>query len=150
MRRLQPSEVLPLMEWIADRHYLEGTPAGCVFALEFLDRRQRIGAMLLGTPAAPGLDDAILQLSRMYFIDGTEHCIESQALAMMRKFIRTWYPRIRLLLSYSDPEQGHEGTIYAADGWAKFGMTRSGGKGWNSRHCRKSSQGWPKQRWVRT
>jgi hypothetical protein len=35
----------------------------------------------------------------------------------MQAHIRKWYPGIRLLLAYSDPSQGHRGTVYEADGW---------------------------------
>lgn len=148
-RRLQPAEVREGLSWIGNNHYL-GDVAGCVFALEFHQERQRIGAMVLGHPNAPGYGERIFELTRVFFIDATEHCVESKALAMMRKFVRTWFPQIRLLLAYSDATQGHRGTIYEADGWAEFGKTKSAGNGWKSRGGRKSTQGWPKQRWVRT
>ena len=68
--------------------------------------------------------DLVVQLYRVFFVDETAHCVESQALAMARKHIRTWTPQIRLVLSYSDPSVGHEGTIYDADGWCPLGKTR--------------------------
>jgi len=157
LRRAQPNEVSGIMEWIRQGHYLGDTPPGCVVALELLDRKDRIGAFLLGRPCARGFNssgyrvETILELTRAYFIDKTPHCIESQALGMMRKFIRTWFQSIRLLLAYSDPTEGHNGTIYAADGWVPFGLTtHKNGKGWKSRDARKDTHSWQKQRWVRT
>jgi hypothetical protein len=120
--------------------------------LEFTEGRDLIGAMILGRPSARGFDPSmIMELNRVYFIDATAANVESQALAMMRRHVRTWLQGIRLLVSYSDPAQGHGGTIYLADGWAPFGMTtHKSGYGWRSRPGRSSDPVTPKQRWVRT
>ncbi len=152
IRRCQPSESRLTAEWIAELHYLRSKPSGFVHVLEFVEGRELIGAMILGRPSSRGLDaDLVLELNRLYFIDDTTAYVESQALAMMRKHVRTWLNGIRLLISYSDPQQGHEGTIYRADGWAPFGMsTHKSGYGWASRPNRKADPVTPKQRWVRT
>ncbi len=152
LRRCQPSESRLTAEWIAELHYLRSKPPGFVHVLEFTEGRDLIGAMILGRPAGRGYDPAyVLELNRMYFIDKTAHCVESQALSMMRKHVRTWLQGIRLLVAYSDPAQGHGGTIYQADGWAPFGMTgHKSGYGWRSRPNRSADPVTPKQRWVRT
>lgn len=78
-------------------------------------------------------------------------CQPSESRATVRKHVRTWLQGIRLLVSYSDPAQGHGGTIYLADGWAPFGMTtHKSGYGWRSRPDRSADPVTPKQRWVRT
>lgn len=152
LRRCQPSESRELAAWIKDRHYLASTPPGYVVALEFLEGRQRFGAMLLGRPASRAYDaDRVLELTRMFFTDEAPRNSESAALAMMRAWVRKWLPGIRLLLSYSDPAAGHTGGIYAADGWAPFGRTATAKSwGWKSRDGRRDSPQGPKQRWVRT
>jgi hypothetical protein len=152
LRRCQPSEARAVLAWIKERHYLHSTPPGFVCVLEFLDGRERIGAMQLGRPAARKIDrDQILELNRMYFIDEMPKNTESRGLAMMRKHVRTWYPNIRLLVAYSDPQQGHTGMVYDADGWAAFGKTgHKTGYGWRSRPDRGNDPVSSKQRWVRT
>ena len=152
LRRAQPSESREVSAWIKQRHYLSSCPPGYVVALEFIEGRDRVGAMLLGRPAARAYDaDRILELTRMYFVDEMPKNTESCALAMMRKWVRRWLPGIRLLLSYSDPAQGHQGTIYRADGWAPFGQTKhTSGHGWRSRPGRSDDPVTPKLRWVRT
>lgn len=154
LRRCQPAESRELRDWIAERHYTESAPPGYRFALEFLLGGDRIGGMLLGRPTARSLDDQLwLELNRMYFIDDTPHCVESRALAMMRKWVRTWAPRTLGLLAYSDPEQGHEGGVYLADGWAPFGRTSNGSHGFANRPGRMAPKGKRpsrKRRWVRT
>lgn len=108
--------------------------------------------MQIGRPTSRALDgDRILELNRMYFIDDAPKNTESHALSVMRRFVRVWFPRVRLLLAYSDPQHGHAGTIYEADGWAPFGKTtHKKGYGWKSRPNRKDDPVTPKQRWIRT
>lgn len=153
LRCAQPTESRAVAAWIAERHYRGCVPAGYGAALEFLERRERVGAMLLGRPTGPGLDARVwAELTRMYFVDEMPLNTESRGLAQMRAWVRKWWPRIRCLIAYSDPEQGHEGKVYEADGWAPFGFTSSGGNGWGSRPGRRD-EGKPrtrKQRWVRT
>lgn len=152
VRRAQPSETTELKDWLKERHYLHSTPPGFVFMLEFTDGAERIGAMQVGRPASRAYDARrILELTRMYFVDAAPKNTESKGLAKMREFVRRWYPAVRLLLAYSDPAQGHRGTIYEADGWAPFGMTEGArGHGWKSRDGRRDTPFSKKQRWVRT
>lgn len=153
VRRCQPSEARELREWIKQYHYLKSAPPGFVIALEFLEGRERVGAMLIGRPAARQYGEEILELTRMYFVDSAPKNTESSALAMMRAFVRKWFPSVRLLLSYSDPSQGHTGGIYKADGWAMLGKTkaRHGQNGWASRSGRVFQETYvSKVRWVRT
>lgn len=152
IRRAQPSESRAVAAWLKQNHYLHSTPPGYVAALEFLQGSTLVGAMLLGRPSSRAYDPAkILEVNRIHFVDEAGKNTESRALALMRKHVRTWLPGIRLLISYSDPSQGHAGTIYEADGWCPFGMTtHKTGYGWKSRPNRSSDPVTPKQRWVRT
>jgi hypothetical protein len=154
LRRCQPSETQATKRWVAIHHYLESAPPGFAFILEFTERKDLIGAHIWGRPQSASYNpDKILQLYRVFFIDDTEHCVESQALSMARKFIRTWHPQIKLCLSYSDPSVGHEGTIYDADNWAPFGMSKEDhGYGFQRHKGRERTQQHvsAKQRWVRT
>jgi hypothetical protein len=152
MRRAQPAESRELSAWLKEHHYTHRTPPGYVLALEFTAAAERIGAMLLGRPAARGLNpDRIMELTRMHFVDETPLCTESHALSMMRRHVRVWLPQIRLLTTYSDPSQGHDGTVYEADGWAHFGRTtHKKGYGWKSRPNRNDDPVCVKDRWVRT
>lgn len=156
VRRSQPTEVGSLLAWTGDNHYLGCTPAGCVCGLEVMDGNKRIGALILGRPSARGYNssgykvDRLFELTRMYMVDETEHCVESKVLAMMRKHVRTWFPTVRMLIAYSDQSNGHEGLIYEADGWTPFGMTAASKTGWNSRDGRKATQSSAKQKWLRT
>lgn len=152
LRRCQPSESRDLRRWIMERHYTRSAPPGYRIALEFLEGRERVGGMLLGRPTARSLDaQRWLELTRMYFVDEAPKNTESRALGMMWRFVWTWLPEVRGLLSYSDPSAGHAGTVYAADGWAAFGKTNSRSKPWRNRPGRaETHSGASKVRWVRT
>ena len=127
-------------KWIMERHYLKSTPAGAVIRLEFLnDSGERIGAMMWGRPISPKIDQKhILELTRMYFVDETEHCVESKALGMARKYIRKHYPEIKGLIAYSSTGQQHEGTIYQSDGWFLISKSNSQNGNWENRAGRKN------------
>lgn len=152
MRRAQPSESRELAEWIRQNHYLGSLPPAYAVALEFTARRDRVGGMLLGLPARGYDQSTWLQLSRVFFVDGTAPNVESQGLSMMRRHVRVWMQGIRMLVAYSDPSVGHDGVIYKADGWAFDRYTRGGGQGWSNRSGRSAGGGrrTPKMRWLRT
>ena len=107
-----------------------------------------IGAMMWGRPTARTYDPKrILELTRLYLIDGTEPFAESRALGMARRLIRRRLPEIKGLIAYSSTGMGHAGTVYLADGWFAVGTTRAAA--WN-REGRKNRDTSPKIRWVRT
>lgn len=124
-----------LDEWIKVRHYLQSTPAGAVIRMEFINEiGERIGAMMWGRPVSPKIDQThTLELTRMYFVDNTEHCVESKALGMARKYIRKHYPQIKGLIAYSSTAESHKGTIYIADGWFKVSESKSRNGSWENR-----------------
>lgn len=154
LRRLQPSESRELRQWIIDRHYLKSAPPGYRVALEYLLDGARIGGCLVGRPSSRELDPVLwLEVTRFYFVDETPPFVESQGLAKMRRYVRIWMRQVRCLIAYSDPGQGHEGTIYLADGWAPFGRTsaRHDQAGWQNRKGRRGEENYSRKvRWVRT
>lgn len=150
--RLEVCKSIELDRWIADRHYLRSVPAGARLRLWVIDSTGgRIGAMMWGRPSTRSLDkDSLLELTRMYLIDDTEHCAESRALAMARKHIRKHMPEVKGLIAYASTGQQHEGTIYRADGWFAIGLTAKRRQGWSSRIGREDRDLSQKIRWVRS
>lgn len=150
--KVELSRSTELDRWLAERHYLKSTPPGAQLRLWILDNAgARIGAMMWGRPTARSLDQStLLELTRMYLVDETEPNAESRALSLARKHIRKHLPSIKGLISYSSSGQGHEGTIYRADGWFPVGQTRRRKDGWSSRAERAELDLSPKTRWVRS
>ena len=141
-----------LDQWIKEHHYLHTLPPAAKIRMEFVDDDgERIGGMLWGIPTAPKLDkEHLLELTRMYFVDDTEHCAESKALAMARKHIRKHYPQIHGIIAYSSTAERHKGTVYIADGWFKISETKSANGSWENRPGRKNTDLSTKYKFGRT
>ena len=137
-------------EYIRENHYLHTTPAGAVLRMEFLDNDgRRVGAMLWGRNPSPKQEQRdVLCLTRMYFQDDTEPYIESRALAMARKYIRKHLPGVKGVVSYASIGEGHDGTVYKADGW--FEVSRSKANSRDYREGRKNIDTSAKIKFVRT
>ncbi len=150
--RLEIKHDKSLDEWIANNHYLKCTPDGARVRMAFYDiSNTLVGAMMWGRPNARRLNqDKILELTRMYFIDNTPQFIESHCLGLARKYIRKNMNQIKGLLSYSSQGEGHEGTIYEADGWFQLGVMDSKSASWETRDGRRDRDNSNKIRWVRS
>src|SRR5438309_1245483 len=110
-RQLDQLKLLPLRgrgitedykKWIAERHYLHSTPPEGIIKLWVFLGEERVGAMMWGRPTNRNWAELpILELTRCVFVDETPTHIESKSLAMARKYIRTYFPHIRLILAYA-------------------------------------------------
>ena len=50
----------------------------------------------------------------------------TRILSIALKMVRKQFPNVRLVISYADADQGHEGTIYRAGNWIYDGFTTNG------------------------
>jgi hypothetical protein len=82
-----------------------------------------IGCIVYGQPvgrsAAESISklikiDEVLELTRLFCHDGYGKNIESYSIAQSLRLIEQDFPRVKAIISYSDCEQGHKGTIYQA------------------------------------
>jgi len=62
-------------------------------------------------------EEEVLELTRLFIFDDYGKNTESVTLSKTFKWLRENVPEIKVLVSYSDPEQGHLGTIYQATNW---------------------------------
>ena len=63
------------------------------------------------------VNNNVLELTRVWIVDGYGKNIESYCIAESFRQINKDYPKIKCILSYSDSEAGHSGTIYQATGF---------------------------------
>ena len=63
------------------------------------------------------INNNVLELTRVWIADGYGKNIESYCIAESFRQINKDYPEIKCILSYSDSEAGHSGTIYQATGF---------------------------------
>ena len=59
----------------------------------------------------------ILELKRLFIHDGYGKNIESHVISSSFKWMKQYAPDIKVLVSYADPEQAHDGCIYQATNW---------------------------------
>jgi hypothetical protein len=129
--RLEICHTKAVDKYIIEHHYLHSAPAGAKLRLWVKDDdNNTIGAMMWGRPTARTYDPIrILELTRMHMLDDVGEFVESKALGMARKLIRTQLPQVKGLIAYSSTGEAHKGTIYLADGW--FAVGRTVAKAWN-------------------
>ena len=119
---------------IVDNHYTHAWTM-CSFAIgiyiknenEFFDNCDKlIGCIVYGSPVArhgvksisENLEfDAVWELKRLWIEDGHGTNIESYSIAQSIKYIKQNYPKIKVLISYSDPMEKHIGLVYRATNW---------------------------------
>ena len=56
-------------------------------------------------------------MTRLYIDDGYGKNIESYVISATFKWMKENAPNIKVLISYADPEQSHDGAIYQATNW---------------------------------
>lgn len=61
--------------------------------------------------------ESILELTRLVVLDGYGKNIESYFIGQSFGWLRKHDPKVKVLISYADPEQGHTGLIYRATNW---------------------------------
>ena len=92
----------------------------------FDDHEELVGAIAyarpLGRLSVKSISEKLdisqsLELTRLFIHDGYPKNIESYSIARSFTWIRENLPKVEVLLSYSDPEQGHLGIVYQASNW---------------------------------
>ena len=63
------------------------------------------------------------ELVRLFSFDWAGKNMESYCIGQSIKYIKENYPHIKCLIAFSDPEQGHIGTIYQSTNWLYCGIT---------------------------
>jgi len=98
--------------------------------------KQLIGALVYGHPVCNKAvdsitvdgslpNDAVLELTRLVILDGYGSNIESFSLGQSFRWLRRNARSVKVLIAYSDPEYGHNGTIYQATNWEYQGIGAS-------------------------
>lgn len=138
-----PDRVQPVKRFIARRfievyHYLGDLPniEVCRHTLGVFSTGDLVGVMAFSTPVARLEDqEHTLELRRMVLVPELPSNSASRALGMARRWLRSNDPRVFRLISYSDLDQGHEGTIYRASNWTEVPCRP--GRPWNHRRLRR-------------
>ena len=111
-------------------HYSGCMPAGKIVKIGAWEYGKFIGVVLFGRGAnnrmskAYGLNqDQACELVRVAL---TDHEVEvSRIVALSMRFLKKQSNGIKLIVSYADPKQGHNGGIYQAGNWVYFGKSQA-------------------------
>lgn len=141
-------------------HYSKCVPKSKISKIGVWENKQFIGVVIFGCGATPDLVKRyglkMQQGCELVRVALTKHQTEvTRIISIAIRIIKKTYPGLRLIVSFSDPEQGHVGGIYQGGGWIYTGTTRPSdeyildGKRYQGRSFRNSHKGMEKHPSVR-
>ena len=135
---LRPIDKRIARDMIEKNHY-SGRLSSCRYPLgvfyeedsqhQFFDKNEKlIGVACYGFPVGRRVvgsvfkeeiieNKNILELTRLFIHDGYGKNIESLVISLSFKWMKHHASNIKVLISYADPEQSHDGAIYQATNW---------------------------------
>jgi len=119
-------------EIIVKHHYSHRFPASQLNLGFYVGGKLNL-VVVFGPSATPKMAESLpsssyWELVRLYSFDWAGKNMESYCIGQAIKHIKKNYPHIKCLVSFADPEQGHNGTIYQATNWLYCGSTdKTGG-----------------------
>ena len=124
---------------IIEKNHYSGRLSSCRYPLgifydedsqhQFFDKNEKlVGVACYGFPVGRRVVGSIfkeeiienknvLELTRLFIHDGYGKNIESHVISASFKWMKKYAPNIKVLISYADPEQSHDGAIYQATNW---------------------------------
>ena len=113
------------MNW----HYSKAMPAGKQVRFGVWESEVFCGAVIFGTGACPQIADPFgvkrQEAAELVRVALSKHETPvSKINAICIKKLKIYCPKLRVLVSYADPEQGHHGGIYQAGNWVYLGETK--------------------------
>jgi hypothetical protein len=128
--QVRPIPLAVAKELIVWEHYLHSLPGGTQLAFGVFLEQRLLGALTLGAgPAnayalvAGAARSDCLTLTRLWLSDELPTYSESRVLGVVIQALRRNTP-VKFLVTYSDPAQGHLGTIYQATNWLYTGRSQ--------------------------
>ena len=110
-------------------HYSKCVPKSKISKIGVWENKQFIGAVIFGCGATSDLVKRyglkMQQGCELVRVALTKHQTEvTRIISIAIRIIKKTYPGLRLIVSFSDPEQGHVGGIYQGGGWIYTGTTQ--------------------------
>ena len=151
---VSPCQREEIREFIEQNHYsrsIHGVMSSFCFKLE--REGKIIGAMLYGKIAMPKVwtkygekQSDVIELRRLCLVDDTPKNAESFFIAKTLKWLKQ-NTTIKTVVSYADPNYGHQGTIYRAANFQYLGQTSKtqiilwNGKKYHDKNIRSKTKG---------
>ena len=127
-----------LIRWFIKKYHYSGSTRGIhisycfgLFRENTFGVPQLIGSMIYGIPAMPDVSkkyyeknpDIVLELNRLCCIDDTPKNTESYFIGQTLNWLKK-NTKYRVIISFADTAQGHEGIIYKATNFIYKGVTK--------------------------
>ena len=150
---LRPIDKKTAIDIIKKYHYTHKAPGTLQDALGvyyrgddtskfFDDDEKLIGCIMYGYPVGRHVINSIVEdenikstniceLLRLFIHDGYGKNIESYVIGQSFKWLKENRPKVKILVSYADPEAGHIGYVYQSTNWM-FQCPEPGGAIWTS------------------
>lgn len=136
-------------------HYSKCVPKSKLAKIGVWEDEKFIGVVVFGVGATSELVKKYgLQMQQgceLVRIALTTHASPvSRIIAISLRLLKKTFPKLRLVVSFADPEQGHHGGIYQAGGWLFNGNSQASdeyiykGKRWQGRSFRNTHKGMEK------
>lgn len=128
-------------------HYSHTMPRSKLFKLGVWENGGFVGSIIFGVGATADLVKSYnlkrFEGCELVRVALTRHqSTVTEILSISIRILKKNNPKLRLIVSFADPEQGHDGTIYQAGNWIYTGMTQESdeylvnGKRWHGRALR--------------
>jgi len=117
-------------EYIINHHYSHGCHNGASPCFGLFDGEELIGVLMFATPCSERVRSSVFgeeykkhvtELHRLHILDVTPRNTESWFIARCFKLLKEIKPQIWSVLSFADPTEGHDGTIYKATNAYRLG-----------------------------
>lgn len=114
---------LDAYHYFREHHYSHSCSPNPFPCYGLFNGKDLIGVLAFHIPTSENLRKSILgdadkkcvlELHRLFVIDGTPKNTESWFIGKCLKFLKKEIPTIKAVVSFSDPTEGHKGTIYKA------------------------------------
>ncbi len=128
---VKPIPFLTARKLIEKYHYLHSMPGGTKLIFGVLSDGRLLGTLTFG--AGPhnayklvreAVQEDCLTLSRLWLSDELPPNSESRVIGVSLRAIKK-NTKVKFVVSYADPSQGHLGTIYQATGWTYTGLSEA-------------------------
>lgn len=127
--RVSPIPVAVAKEIVVQNHYLHSLPGGTQLCFGVFVQNRLMGALTVGCGPSQAYQlitgatrDDCAVLTRLWLSDELPKNSESKVIGVVLRALRK-NTKLKFLISYADPSQGHLGTIYQASGWIYTGTS---------------------------
>lgn len=118
-------------KWACEHwHYSKSMPVGKTVKIGVWEQGIYIGCLIYSPGAAgvgrigPSLGLRTVEVAELQRVALTTHRTEvSKIISISIRFIRRTNPKLRLIVSYADPNENHHGGIYQATNWVYVGKS---------------------------